>query len=96
MTDDTFLSTLLILSLCLLVLGFYFFQATERGEVVMGMTSASVLRAWGEPDHISTREVRKEGSFIANLFSITRETWTYIDPARIVIFEDGFVAEIGY
>lgn len=93
--NDTFLGNLLALALCLLLLipllAFRFEQAIDNGEVVVGMTSSLVVKVWGEPDHISTSEVRKEGSLF---LSVTRETWAYDNPARTVIFEDGLVSGI--
>ncbi len=88
---DNLLAAGLCLLLALLVIGAYFSQAIEQGQVVMGMTTSLVVELWGEPDHKSTSEVRKEGSWF---LSITRETWTYDNPARMVVFEDGLVARI--
>ena len=95
MTGDVFLGKLLAIGLCLLLLavimGPRFSQAIEQQEVIMGMTNSMVLRAWGEPDHKSTSEVRKEGTIF---LSITRETWTYSNPTRTVVFEDGLVSRV--
>lgn len=88
---DSLLAAGLCLLLALLIIGVYFSQAIEQEKVVMGMTTSLVVELWGEPDHKSTSEVRKEGSWF---LSVTRETWTYNNPARTVVFEDGLVARI--
>ena len=93
--SDTFLRNLLALALCLSLLipllAMRFQQAIEQGQVVIGMTSNMVVDLWGEPDHKSTSEIRKEGSYF---LSTTVDTWIYEDPGRTVVFEDGLVSEV--
>lgn len=93
--NDSILGSLLAIGLCLLlailIIGPRFSQAIEQHEVIMGMTSSLVIKAWGEPEHISTSEVRKEGYYF---LSVKQETWTYSNPTRMVVFEDGFVAKV--
>ena len=95
MTGDVFLGKLLAIGLCLLlvavIMGARFSQAIEQGEVAIGMTSNLVVKAWGEPDHISASEVRKPGYYF---LSVKQETWTYNNPARTVVFEDGLVSRV--
>ena len=91
MINDVFLGKLLALGLCLLLVGaivsVQFQRAIDTGDPVVGMLPNMV----GEPDHKSTSEVRKPGYYF---WSIIRETWTYNNPARTVVFEDGFVTRV--
>jgi len=73
------------------IVGLLFFIARNWREVVVGMTTDTVLKLWGKPDHVSTSEDLKEGFHV---LSVTREIWGYTNPPRMVFFEDGLVSEV--
>ena len=96
--NDSMLTNLLAIGLCLLlvvvVMGARFSYAIEQQEVAIGLPSVLVIEIWGQPDHITTSEVSKPGSWLILPITVIRETWTYSSPARTVVFEDGVVIRI--